>query len=156
MHVVIMFGLPGKILAYMIREPLSIKAKTTSRPNLFRLSQQRSLMHVTAGPRILARIEWACSYCPYLPLQLPDDGELAFDNFMHMLEQTGKGVTPSLVAQQLAFIGKGMFERDEIGSGQLDHLRPSGRKKNPVCSVCHCVLLHSGGNNHAAHFFLGE
>ena len=56
-------------------------------------------------------------FASHLTLQPPDDGALAFDHFAHAFELAGMGVTPSLVAQQLAFFGVGLLELNALSLG---------------------------------------
>jgi hypothetical protein len=46
------------------------------------------------------------------------------------------GVAPSLVAQQLAFFGAGLFELDAIGFGHFDHLGAGRLQQLAVGGVC--------------------
>jgi hypothetical protein len=53
-------------------------------------------------------------------VQAVHDGALAFDYLAHSPELAGKGVTPSLLAQQLAFFGVSLFELDALGLGRFN------------------------------------
>ncbi len=68
----------------------------------------------------------------------------------------GMGVSPSLVAQQLALLGVGLLELNAIGFGHLDHLAPGGLQQLTVCGVCHGFLLHGVVHDHAGQFLLGD
>lgn len=92
----------------------------------------------------------------HLALQASNDGPLAFDDFAHALELASMGVTPSLVAQQVAFFGVGLFELDAMGFGLLNHFGAGRFQQLAVGGVGYGLLLHRGVHDHTGQFLLGD
>ena len=89
-------------------------------------------------------------------MQPHDHGALAFDDFAHALELTCMGVTPSLIAQQLALFGVGLLELDAIDLGGFNHFDSGRLQQLDVGGVCHGFLLHRGVHDHPGQFLHGD
>ena len=89
-------------------------------------------------------------------MQLAHDGALAFDGLAHALRLAGKGLAPSLVAQQLAFFGVCLLELDALALAAPTSLTPAVFDNLLSMGVGDGFLLYGGVDNDSAEFFAGN